>query len=617
MYFETASLPEILDDLCSRFIINVPDEELASVERICFQIEQAHWFYEDFIRELNPSLPMYTLKNFSAKIFKHCPLLHQWANEHEKAYNDFLQYKFRVPVCGAIILNENQDKCLLVKGWTSRSGWGFPRGKINKDEPDSTCAIREVLEETGFDIGPYLKDDQFIEVVIHEQRIKLFIATGVPESTVFTPLTRKEISKIEWHRISDLPTSRVKTGAPGLYDISGSKSKNRYYMIIPFVSRLKSWINRRNKGKSGKRSSSVKSSGSSSRLSTVDGQTNAENQIKSLLGIVNGQGMVKEHQTKGHHDHVSNDVKKHIPVILSREQSLVNDISPEVMLKSMLKISDSKPSQPITQSPSPSYLSQPSEQMHSTGVPVNSNQPLISTLTRTPDNTYITAQQALNHERYHSYGDQYESHAAPSPDTVISNPPVPAANQLKSLLGITKSLNPSGIMPSSQPPNINSSDINVQSLPDIHLHTNGHQQSNPNTRSLLNLLGKSSNAADAIHVEPNPSNAQLQPSNTSAQSLLTLLSDVTNTQAVPNASVPNRRTSQTTANAANELLGFVSSRPVPYAIPESPKLGQSQMLKQMLGINSNQQIRTENSAPPSSDQIKALLNIDSKPMMAQ
>ncbi|ORX82751.1 DCP2-domain-containing protein [Basidiobolus meristosporus CBS 931.73] len=240
MYFEQTSLSEILDDLCSRFIINVPDEELASVARICFQIEQAHWFYEDFVREINSALPMFSLRNFSAKNIlydDHCSLLHHWANEHEKAYNDFLQYKFRVPVCGAIILNEKLDKCLLVKGWTSRSGWGFPRGKINKDEQDSTCAIREVLEETGFDISPYIQDKQFIEVVIHEQRIKLFIAAGVPEKTVFIPLTRKETSKIEWHKISGLSASRAKSGLADLFEAGQvAKSTNRYYMIITFVS---------------------------------------------------------------------------------------------------------------------------------------------------------------------------------------------------------------------------------------------------------------------------------------------------------------------------------------------------------------------------------------------
>ena len=53
--------------LYSRFIINVPEAELASVERICFQVEQAHWFYEDFIREIKPDLPSFQLKTFSAR----------------------------------------------------------------------------------------------------------------------------------------------------------------------------------------------------------------------------------------------------------------------------------------------------------------------------------------------------------------------------------------------------------------------------------------------------------------------------------------------------------------------------------------------------------------------
>jgi mRNA-decapping enzyme subunit 2 len=35
-------------------------------------------------------------------------------------------------------------QCLLVKGWKSSSGWGFPKGKINEGEPEHLCAIREV-----------------------------------------------------------------------------------------------------------------------------------------------------------------------------------------------------------------------------------------------------------------------------------------------------------------------------------------------------------------------------------------------------------------------------------------------------------------------------------------
>ncbi|ORX73682.1 DCP2-domain-containing protein, partial [Linderina pennispora] len=199
--FEDATFSEVLDDLASRFIINVPEEELQQVERICFQIEQAHWFYDDFVREKNPSLPSMSLKTFAGRMFKHCPLLSHWAHDAETAYQTFLEYKFKVPVCGAIILNEALDKVLLVKGWSSRSSWGFPRGKINKDEPEWQCAQREVIEETGFDILPHLR----IEITQADQKILLYIITGIPEDTEFIPTTRKEISQIQWHNITDLP----------------------------------------------------------------------------------------------------------------------------------------------------------------------------------------------------------------------------------------------------------------------------------------------------------------------------------------------------------------------------------------------------------------------------
>lgn len=50
----------------SRFVINVPQEELGSYERILFMIEQAHWFYLDAYRGQDPSLPKYTMKEFAA-----------------------------------------------------------------------------------------------------------------------------------------------------------------------------------------------------------------------------------------------------------------------------------------------------------------------------------------------------------------------------------------------------------------------------------------------------------------------------------------------------------------------------------------------------------------------
>ncbi|KAJ2408240.1 mRNA-decapping enzyme subunit 2 [Coemansia sp. RSA 2530] len=239
--FEYATFAEVLDDLASRFIINVPEEELQEIERICFQIEQAHWFYDDFVREANPSLPSMTLKTFAARMFKHCPLLSQWAHNAEAAYQTFLDYKFKVPVCGAIILNEGLDKVLLVKGWSSRASWGFPRGKINKDEPEWLCAQREVIEETGFDILPYLVEKHKIEIMQADQKIMLYIITGIAEDTQFIPTTRKEISQISWHHLEDLPCSGARNGAAAEATKAGNDKEHRYYLIKPFVKRIKTW----------------------------------------------------------------------------------------------------------------------------------------------------------------------------------------------------------------------------------------------------------------------------------------------------------------------------------------------------------------------------------------
>lgn len=63
---------DILDDLASRFIINVPDDERSNFIRICFQIELAHWFYLDFYctGEESKSLPPCGIKQFACHIFK-------------------------------------------------------------------------------------------------------------------------------------------------------------------------------------------------------------------------------------------------------------------------------------------------------------------------------------------------------------------------------------------------------------------------------------------------------------------------------------------------------------------------------------------------------------------
>ena len=156
-----------------------------------FQIEQAHWFYEDFIVPDSPILPRFSkLKAFAKEIFNHCVLLAPLSDQFSSLFDDFNSYKSTIPVCGTIILNKSLDKLLLCKSYKGNS-WSFPRGKINQDEDVFDCAMRETLEETGFDCWEYAsRHDHLTHFENETKKIKLFIVPFVDENYPFAPLTR-------------------------------------------------------------------------------------------------------------------------------------------------------------------------------------------------------------------------------------------------------------------------------------------------------------------------------------------------------------------------------------------------------------------------------------------
>jgi mRNA-decapping enzyme subunit 2 len=244
------TLVDWLDDLTVRFLLNLPPAELSSVPRLCFQVEEAQWFYEDFIRPANPALPSLNLRQFCLTLFQHCPLLSGFNSaQHLAAYEEFLAYKVRVPVRGAILMDDSMDKVLLVRGWKKGASWSFPRGKINKDEPDIDCAIREVYEETGFDLGAAglvelnrSGDGQVkaIDVTMREQHMRLFVFRGVALDTHFETRTRKEIGKIQWYNVKDLPGFKKVKGVAG--HGRGEAESVKFYMVAPFLGHLKKWI---------------------------------------------------------------------------------------------------------------------------------------------------------------------------------------------------------------------------------------------------------------------------------------------------------------------------------------------------------------------------------------
>lgn len=230
----------VLDDLCSRFILHIPSEERDNAIRVCFQIELAHWFYLDFCMQNTPGAPHCGIRDFAKAVFHHCPFLLPHGEDVQKVLEQWKEYKMGVPTYGAIILDEALENALLVQGYLAKSGWGFPKGKVNEDEAPHDCAVREVLEETGYDIKNRICKDMYIEQKITDQLVRLYIIPGVSKDTKFNPKTRKEIRNIEWFPIEKLPCHRNDMTPKSKLGLA----PNRFFMAIPFIRPLREWISR-------------------------------------------------------------------------------------------------------------------------------------------------------------------------------------------------------------------------------------------------------------------------------------------------------------------------------------------------------------------------------------
>lgn len=222
----------------SRFILHIPSEERDNAIRVCFQIELAHWFYLDFCMQNSPGLPQCGIRDFAKAVFNHCPFLLPQGEDVQKVLEQWKEYKMGVPTFGAIILDETLDDVLLVQGYLAKSGWGFPKGKVNEDEAYHDCAVREVLEETGFDIRDRICKKTYIEQRISDQLARLYIIPGVPTDTKFNPKTRKEIRNIEWFSVDKLPCHRNDMTPKSKLGLA----PNKFFMVIPFMRQLREWI---------------------------------------------------------------------------------------------------------------------------------------------------------------------------------------------------------------------------------------------------------------------------------------------------------------------------------------------------------------------------------------
>lgn len=195
---KTSRVPDnIMNMLISMFILSTPERN--DTNKICVSIERAHWYYSDVL------MPRYKLReitfyNFVILMLGKLPFI---KGDPSKIFYSFKEHRKTVPIYGAIMIDKTMTKVLLCK---SNNGefWSFPRGKHEDDETPERCAIREVMEETGYDITNKLDSRVFFEDVEGLRKVKYFVIRDVPDVR-FAPILQGEISRIEWFHIADFP----------------------------------------------------------------------------------------------------------------------------------------------------------------------------------------------------------------------------------------------------------------------------------------------------------------------------------------------------------------------------------------------------------------------------
>ena len=101
-------LPEdVLDDLASRFLINLPEEEKQDTVRLMFNLELAHWFYLDFYcTQEHANHQPCGIKQFAAHIFSHIPCFKNLVPKIDSILEEWRLYKCSVPTYGTVSFDQ-------------------------------------------------------------------------------------------------------------------------------------------------------------------------------------------------------------------------------------------------------------------------------------------------------------------------------------------------------------------------------------------------------------------------------------------------------------------------------------------------------------------------------
>jgi mRNA-decapping enzyme subunit 2 len=114
---------------------------------------------------------------------------------------------------GCIILNKNNREILCVKNRLSNT-WGFPKGHKELKESIRECALRELLEESGYVLDSGALDTAKLITYKNRSRTYFFFMVSVESLELLHKkqdhiIDTKEISGVAWLSLKDLKSKNL------------------------------------------------------------------------------------------------------------------------------------------------------------------------------------------------------------------------------------------------------------------------------------------------------------------------------------------------------------------------------------------------------------------------
>ncbi|KAL0229693.1 hypothetical protein PCE1_003261 [Barthelona sp. PCE] len=203
-------------DLYFRFVFSLSPAETYenNPQQYFYHVQKAFWWYLDFsVKRENSKLPQIRKEDEFVRLFhESTPLARFNSAEFFQKHTNHKTNRLRVPRAGAVIVHETGTKILLIR--STKNNLTLPGGKSGSPtEPKLVTAVREVFEETGFDISDIIVPTLFVDVVPFKgaslSRFYVIPNVNDEETQDLSPLTRGEVKSIQWYKISSGHVKRL------------------------------------------------------------------------------------------------------------------------------------------------------------------------------------------------------------------------------------------------------------------------------------------------------------------------------------------------------------------------------------------------------------------------